>query len=390
MNKRERCINSETWVSKQQAPATIYKCAGIRNPRGLPSHLRISENSLEAVQELLALRTRRSLDDAIHIEDLVFVAIDFEKIRDFRDLSELAPDGQVGIAILDARDVGKRLPDEAISTFHFVFGSHDYCADFSKEYLFGSSRIIQRHELLSSITSLIPSSRPVVLVGHSVSAELEILISLDFNFDCVTMILDTFLMTRLARTLYNRLGDVLDELGLPVGNLHCAGNDAHLTLRLLLLLAIRSCDESFNTLRLTTLRAIADLRIPCPDNFNRWIPKQTSKERARIRRDIWMQERQVAWKNFRENRRLQRKQERQDQLDQMNRDPAARAEIQRSRNLKKRMCMENLLTCDANELELNGTEGVDVLGENIVHWPLPSETHTGIEELFSSQLANWL
>jgi DNA polymerase III epsilon subunit-like protein len=94
--------------------------------------------------------------------------------------------------------------------------------------------------MLRNIESLIPKSRHVVLVGHDIRNDLHAMRSLNFDFPAsIISILDTSRITRELDVTVSSLTDLLEVFQCPFDKLHCAGNDAHFTLRALLLLAIK-------------------------------------------------------------------------------------------------------------------------------------------------------
>ncbi len=226
----------------------------------------ISKNGLQLLQQSLGLEPSESRGS----DDIVFVAIDFENLRNLQqDLSQ-NQDSQVGIAILDTRDLISSPPRDAISTYNFVTGSPSYCAATAKKYLFGETITIHQRNILFNLDSLVPRTRNIVLVGHDVVNDLKILQLLHFDLHTsIVGILDTRKIVSTILALSNishRLSSILSELGCPFQNLHVAGNDAYFTLRVLLLLAIRSYTDKVVDSRhqevLAALKAITNVSIP--------------------------------------------------------------------------------------------------------------------------------
>lgn len=111
----------------------------------------------------------------------------------------------------------------------------------------------------------IPLGRKVLLVGHDIRHEIRILRQLKFdfsNFD-ITGSLDTFRIAQQVLPYFSpSLGELLTELQCPRNWLHNGGNDAHYTLRALLLLAEHSC---FGHVGINNLsRVVAAARFPIP------------------------------------------------------------------------------------------------------------------------------
>jgi hypothetical protein len=126
-------------------------------------------------------------------------------------------------------------------------------------FLFGESQRMLRRDipqfLQNTISMKSPAGAPskVVLVGHHVHAELDILQEIgidlrDHKLYSIEGILNIATLTRevgLPFTKLPSLGTVLKYLGIPFQKcrLHNAGNDAHFTLRALLMLAAKSFER---------------------------------------------------------------------------------------------------------------------------------------------------
>ncbi len=148
----------------------------------------ISKNGLQLLQQSLGLKPSESRGS----DEIVFVAIDFENLRNLQqDLSQ-NQNSQVGIAILDTRDLILSPPQGAISTYSFVTGSPPYCAATAKKYLCGETTTIHQRDILSNLDSLVPRTRNIVLVGHNVANDLKVLQLLHFDLHTsIVGILDT-------------------------------------------------------------------------------------------------------------------------------------------------------------------------------------------------------
>lgn len=105
-------------------------------------------------------------------------------------------------------------------------------------------------------------------MSHDIRNDLQILQLLDFNLQTsIGVILD---IGRIASNILPNipitLSSILSELRCPFQNLHIAGNDAYVTLRVLLLLAIRDYpDEEVSSNHqeiLSPLKAITNVSIP--------------------------------------------------------------------------------------------------------------------------------
>lgn len=118
--------------------------------------------------------------------DAVLVAIDFENTGDILDEFLSSNDCQVGLAILDVRDLGRRnglRPGRPIITaYKFVTGPHSYTNRASTKFGVGKSITIKPAAIRKRIGSVIPQDRHVGLVGHLVRNELEMLRNLGSKF----------------------------------------------------------------------------------------------------------------------------------------------------------------------------------------------------------------
>lgn len=174
----------------------------------------------------------------------VFVSIDFENGSQFLDSGPSIPI-QLGVATLDTRDLSTVHPKDIISTFNFVTGPSQsrYFNSAAIKFLFGETNQISYLDIVPKIKSYIPETRPIILVGHDIANDLRVLQHLHFDLPkSVIGIVDTMAITSqvFSSKLRWSLRTVLEELGCAHNNLHSAGNDAHFTLRCLLLLVSRS------------------------------------------------------------------------------------------------------------------------------------------------------
>lgn len=86
---------------------------------------KIAKDGLQVTLQILGLSDEPLTQPSYH--DPVLVAIDFENIRGIVNRSTREPDAQVGLAVLDTRDLKTSRPREKlISTYIFVTGSENY------------------------------------------------------------------------------------------------------------------------------------------------------------------------------------------------------------------------------------------------------------------------
>lgn len=174
-----------------------------------------------------------TIEELLHLlTSSILVAIDTENMGS-RQARLQATDFQIGISILDVREA---LPK--INTSNFVAGSDDYCTAVMPRCLFGPSTRIQKHQIEEVLGSVIPKDEDFTLVGHSLGGDFSILTSfgvpLPFNSAIDTNLLAKQYLPDLSRSRLSRLGTMFD---VSMRVLHCAGNDAHYTLVVLLGLA---------------------------------------------------------------------------------------------------------------------------------------------------------
>ncbi|KAK6521591.1 hypothetical protein TWF506_001803 [Arthrobotrys conoides] len=208
----------------------------------------IKHNSVQALQGVLRLTPPSQSPLYEDVKDAVFVAIDCENASEFMKCNSLEnANSQIGLAILDTRDLPG--PDSSIvniSTYNFATGTSKYGKRVSTRFLFGKSYNLctQKEQLAEQIKNIIPESRNIILVGHAIRQDLMALSSLDAGF-LEYRFFDTQTIARSVLPVINKnmkanesLHNLLKYFNCPFDRLHCAGNDANFTLRLLLLLAI--------------------------------------------------------------------------------------------------------------------------------------------------------
>ncbi|KAL3428264.1 QDE-2-interacting protein [Phlyctema vagabunda] len=206
--------------------------------------------------------------------DAVLVCIDLEVRREERLQAGVPLVNEFGIATLDPRLLrsSAAAPPTApwIRTQQFSTSntSKDFhgcdCTDFN-ECLFVETHRVSQTELPATIRrclrlpddqSLDPSKlRDIIIVGHSVRSDLEILQRLGVEVRDVAPVLAIVDTHFIARSLSRNdgfapakgfsLGSLLTELGCPFkkSDLHNAGNDATFTLHLLLKLSIKTSED---------------------------------------------------------------------------------------------------------------------------------------------------
>ena len=241
---------------------------------------KITKNNLHVLREIFGFSQQAAKTS--QLSDVVLFSIDFENTNTSKSELAVNPNCQVGIAILDTKQL-EQVPDEQkIQTYNFASGTPSYVARATRGFVFGKTAVVSPSELADSIYTLIPPNRNIVFVGFATGNELRALQLLDFQWpDRLSAVLDAFFVARdILETRSGNLGDLLILLGCPHSSLHCAGNDANFTLKALLLLAAKDLEKHGRNQGLVgSLREIAqkkELILTAP-NLN--LPKFATKAR---------------------------------------------------------------------------------------------------------------
>ncbi|CAD6564924.1 MAG: hypothetical protein ASARMPREDX12_004504 [Alectoria sarmentosa] len=171
-----------------------------------------SNSGLQLLQAFLGLTLEPSGSRVV--DEVVFVAIDFEYLQNFEHYSRHQElNSQIGIAVLDSRILISSPPRGAISTCNFVTGS-PYCAATIRKFLFGETSTIYQQDILSTLGSLIPRRRNIVLVGHGFWHDLRVLKLLNFDLHTsIVGILDTGkIVSKMFPNVSITLGSILKAI----------------------------------------------------------------------------------------------------------------------------------------------------------------------------------
>lgn len=219
-------------------------------------------------------------------QDTVLIAIDFENIDGIKYRSSDALKCQVGLAVLDTKELSCTALDKAITTHSFVVGPSQYVTNTQHKFMFGKVSEITFSEIRERIESCIPRHRNIVVVGHGMGGDLSALQALEVPLSASTIVLDTLNIAKICLGWGQlSLRNLLSALGCPFDRLHCAGNDAHFTLRALLLIAIAGCsiqEQIQHHLKLDLLRQIATFPLPYPVRLGPLHPKPPTKKWLRL------------------------------------------------------------------------------------------------------------
>ncbi|EHK43280.1 hypothetical protein TRIATDRAFT_320568 [Trichoderma atroviride IMI 206040] len=122
---------------------------------------------------------------------------------------------QVGLAILDTKDLPQTSPSKLISTYKFATGSPAFLSKVSNKFLFSESVNISQLDISSNIESLIHKDRDILFVGHGSPSDLQVLRALNFPFpERLLGITNTFnIANEVLEFWADSLGDLLILLG---------------------------------------------------------------------------------------------------------------------------------------------------------------------------------
>ncbi|KAF7537235.1 hypothetical protein G7054_g3915 [Neopestalotiopsis clavispora] len=247
------------------------------------------------------------------IKDVVFVAIDVGSLQGFE---EIVPDQQLhlGVSILSTRALRGLIlapsPTEVIAnviqSYQFIVGGSKYSRRAGRKFLFGESESIPLFDVKSRVESIIPSG-DIITVFHGGQYDVKALnlFQIDLHPICV---IDTVKAAQHPLHLHYRLSleNLLNKLTIPNTNLRSAGNDAHFTLRALLMLVVIDAERQGVTSKDSLFRALRGVaQAPRPPTRQE-IEKVERSARLRVKRES-----KLRVKARRAARTERRKQERQ-------------------------------------------------------------------------------
>ncbi|KAH7234687.1 uncharacterized protein BKA55DRAFT_521707 [Fusarium redolens] len=181
------------------------------------------------------------------IKNLRFLRIDVDHLRVENCVIQRV---EIGVSFLKAQALqllhgkstqGGNLASHVIKSHHWVFGPKVVFSGRSYHFLFGNARPIKINDLGTELERF--TRKPYVLVVHGAKQELSLLERLNIKLEPV-FILDTVKAAQFPLQLWyrNSLKKLLEEFEIPYSQLHLAGNDAHFTLRVLLMIAARDAE----------------------------------------------------------------------------------------------------------------------------------------------------
>lgn len=121
--------------------------------RPSPTHV-IAKDGLRVLLEIFS-----SSEEALgQHQDSVIVAVDIENVSGLgKDSPHLS--AQVGLAILDTRNMSSTAPEKLISTYNWVIGSPEYHRQATLKFLFGKPVLVNRSDILDKIKTLVSCSQ---------------------------------------------------------------------------------------------------------------------------------------------------------------------------------------------------------------------------------------
>lgn len=158
----------------------------------------------------------------------------------------------IGISVLRTQDLHDKchLPlshadskPYIIRSYHWVVEDENYFSTHDNTFCFGKHRCLPLADLDKRLKKLLARCFPVILVVHGGHREITLLQKLNINLNPIFTIDTTKAARYPLQAFYDfSLKRLLKEFNIPFTgeHLHIAGNDAHFTLRVLLMIAV--CD----------------------------------------------------------------------------------------------------------------------------------------------------
>ncbi|PVH77050.1 hypothetical protein DL98DRAFT_535087 [Cadophora sp. DSE1049] len=176
--------------------------------------------------------------------DAIFIAIDFEYSHYSAKTGRIRL-REVRISMLDTRD----LCHQNISLKEVISAQHYRTVTDTKTFLFGKSVDISQDELVLILKRLFhledgfpKPTRDLILVGHGLAFEVQVLKGLGIDLNLVPSLIEMFDTQFLGHEVFGKnfkcnLSNVVRAMGISGGFFHNAGNDANFSPRAMILLA---------------------------------------------------------------------------------------------------------------------------------------------------------
>ncbi|KAF5650895.1 hypothetical protein F25303_4273 [Fusarium sp. NRRL 25303] len=155
---------------------------------------------------------------------------------------------QIGISILDTDRLGDALakppdPDvnlaaSVVQSHHWVVGDEEYSPEFENLFQFGRMRYVPIDKFEEQITDIVKNNN-FFLINHGPDKILSFLRSFGVHFEAIGTIDTEQAAQEVLRVPSDEVvskGELIQEIGILCRDPHLAGNAAHFTLRILLML----------------------------------------------------------------------------------------------------------------------------------------------------------
>lgn len=179
--------------------------------------------------------------------DVTLVSIDIDELK---EQDGFPVQFHIGISVLPTQDLHNQchLPSSqahstpySIRSYHWVVEDTDYYSNHDNLFCFGRYRCFPLSHLEQRLKRLLGKSSPVILVVHGGHRETTLLKQLNINLNPIFTIDTTKAARYPLQAFYDyTLKKLLQDFSIPFTSeqLHVAGNDAHFTLRVLLMIAV--------------------------------------------------------------------------------------------------------------------------------------------------------
>ncbi|KAF4439200.1 QDE-2-interacting [Fusarium acutatum] len=162
---------------------------------------------------------------------------------------------QIGISILDTDRLGDALAKppgpnvnlaaSVVQSHHWVVGDEEYSPEFENLFQFGRMRYVPIDKFEDQITDIV-RNKNFFLITHGPDKSLSFLRSCDVHFEAIDTIDTEQAVQEVLDVPSDKVGskgELIQEIGIPCRDPHLAGNVAHFTLRILLMLVHGDVDR---------------------------------------------------------------------------------------------------------------------------------------------------
>ena len=209
--------------------------AFVRMERKLLWQIRLEGYHQRGAQAMRSFGAAITGNKSTEESNFVFTSLDFEGSTAKWGITE------IGMATISCHQILSPDNDEGITGFNFALAKHK-----TRKFLFGNTTRISHEIVERTIVDFFDDviredpQREIILVSHGIHNEIRILDDLGVGLEAlpITGILDTCNLAVDILGFPSSLEHLLTALRIParMDLLHCAGNDAHYTLQVLLAL----------------------------------------------------------------------------------------------------------------------------------------------------------